>query len=560
MLKFKSYKSCSRHDSRDMIMSKKTKCRKILYCLGLVSCLFCSNYAKGQVTNQIVVEADSLVQLEQTFKLRYQYNTNNSTEKLISPIWDWGNDKDGFAVISGPMRSTQTSTTIKNNKTTKTYGESYTFILSFNKEGNYSMPIMKAQTNSGVELTSKPFTVHATKETVLSLSNSSTKSTKNDLLAVEATVNKNHITLGDSVECEIRVYTNLSLDQLSSPPLAINSAYWKEQTLPSKKTYENVYYKGKYVPSLLWKKMTIIPMQAGDFRIEPMKIKATWSKLNSNDPLLFFKPETFIYLDSIITTSPITIHVKEQQLPATNIVLSNKKNTHTSGLVIDRSSSLKAQSDSLAPTYFQLENHFLEQLINKNVLSDYSITLFAGKPHYPKSENTSAILNSFPSKGNDGSAIYDAILASALRDGVLTREHAPYSILLLSDGSDNKSKLSEKTLTNLLLKHRIRVDVIAFASKKDSIYYAFDDTIEYSKSKIKNTQNFSNLQRIAKNTNGAFILIENKSQIPAAIRKIKEKRLKSEVPNQQPEKGFHPQKTILYTLYKEIMMEAESEF
>jgi hypothetical protein len=153
--------------------------------------------------------------------------------------------------------------------------------------------------------------------------------------------------------------------------------------------------------------MTIIPMQAGDFRIKPMKFKATWSKLDSNDPFLFFMARSFFKLDSIITTSPITIHVKEQQLPATNIVLNNEKNTHTSGLVIDRSSSLKAQSDSLAPTYFQLENHFLEQLIKNNVLSDYSITLFAGKPHYPKSENTSAILNLFPSKENDRIRLFE---------------------------------------------------------------------------------------------------------------------------------------------------------
>lgn len=38
------------------------------------------------VTAQIVVNADSVVQLGQTYKLRYQYNSNDSTERIISPI------------------------------------------------------------------------------------------------------------------------------------------------------------------------------------------------------------------------------------------------------------------------------------------------------------------------------------------------------------------------------------------------------------------------------------------------------------------------------------------
>ena len=182
-------------------------------CLVFSLFLFLSIYASAQ----IVVDADSVAQLGQTYKLRYQYNFNDSTERIISPTWNWEKNIYGFEVLMGPSRSSQTSTSIKNGRTTTTYGETFTFLLSFNKEGQYSMPIMKAQTGSGKNLFSNSFSVRATKEAVSLSSNipTSSKSSKNDLLVVEATFNKNCITLGDSVICEIRLYTNLNVSHMS---------------------------------------------------------------------------------------------------------------------------------------------------------------------------------------------------------------------------------------------------------------------------------------------------------------------------------------------------------
>ena len=147
-------------------------------CLVFSLFLFLSIYASAQ----IVVDADSVAQLGQTYKLRYQYNFNDSTERIISPTWNWEKNIYGFEVLMGPSRSSQTSTSIKNGRTTTTYGETFTFLLSFNKEGQYSMPIMKAQTGSGKNLFSNSFSVRATKEAVSLSSNipTSSKSSKND--------------------------------------------------------------------------------------------------------------------------------------------------------------------------------------------------------------------------------------------------------------------------------------------------------------------------------------------------------------------------------------------
>lgn len=530
--------------------------------LYMVLCFFMLVSATEQIAAQIVVDADSLVQLGQTFKLRYQYSTNDSTERIVSPKWDWEKNNHGFDILyGGPSRSIMTSTIRANGRISTTYKETFTFTLSFNKEGCYTMPIMQAQTESGKNVSSKPFSVRATKDAVSSESNTSKhKPSKNDLLVVEATVNKDHISLGDSVVCEIRLYTNLDIRQMSHvSTLEICPAYWHEHELPKGKSFKTL--EGDSVPSILLQKFSIIPLQAGEIVLEPMKFTITRldTRLDTGiDPFeaFFNAGSAYVESDTVIMTNPIKIQVDNRQLPDDVIALDSKM-AHDLGIVIDRSSSLNAQSDSLAPTYLQLENLFAEQLAKEKVLTDYSVTLFAGKPHFPKFSHLTDVLRISPSEKYDGSAIYDAILASALRDGALTTERSPYSVLLLTDGSNNSSRLSEKTLTNLLLRHHIKVNVIAFASRNDSVYYLTNDTI--GSVKTKNTYDFSNVERIAKATGGFFVQIFDKKQIPDAIQKVKSLEM-GLAPNKQPDNDFSPEPYLLNLLYKEIVKESESDF
>lgn len=523
--------------------------------LYMVLCFFMLVSATEQIAAQIVVDADSLVQLGQTFKLRYQYSTNDNTDKIVSPKWEWEKNNHGFDILYGPSHSTSTITSIVNGRISTTYKDTFTFTLSFNKEGCYTMPIMQAQTESGKNVSSKPFSVRATKDAV-----SKHKPSKNDLLVVEATVNKDHISLGDSVVCEIRVYTNLDIRQMShASPLPICPAYWHEHELPNGKSLKKL--EGDSVPSVFLQKFSIIPFQAGEIVLEPMKFTITRldTRLDTSlDPFeaFFNAGSAYVWSDTVIMSNPIKIQVDNRQLPDDDIALDSKM-AHDLGIVIDRSSSLKAQSDSLAPTYLQLENLFAEQLAKEKVLTDYSVTLFAGKPHFPKFSHLTDVLRISPSEKNDGSAIYDAILASALRDGALTTERSPYSVLLLTDGSDNSSRLSEKTLTNLLLRHHIKVNVIAFASRNDSVYYFANDTI--GRVKIKNTHDFSDVERIAKATGGFFVHIFDKKQIPDAIQKVKSLEM-GLAPNKQPDNDFSPDPYLLNLLYKEIVKESESDF
>jgi hypothetical protein len=58
--------------------------------------------ATEQIAAQIVVDADSVVQLGQRFRLRYQYSTNDTTDKIVSPKWEWEKNYHGFDILYGP--------------------------------------------------------------------------------------------------------------------------------------------------------------------------------------------------------------------------------------------------------------------------------------------------------------------------------------------------------------------------------------------------------------------------------------------------------------------------
>ena len=532
-----------------------------------VVCIFISLNAKCQanmVYGDIVVKSDPVVQVGKEFRISYSFNSKDSTEKIVSPTWNWDMNNN-YDILMGPSHATQSSTTFVNGKKSISFGETYMFLLSFKKEGLFTLPSMSAKTSSGKELKSKSIKVRVINQDRSSTDASDTpfKPSKEELLVMEVSVNKNRIELGDSVECEIRLYTKMNIAQIGAlTPLSINRAFWKEIELPKEKSFELCSYKGdSVVNTVLWRKMSIIPIQSGIIRIEPMKFLVTIMIRNLNVDTfeaLINGQNAFNEKDTIIMTNPITIQVDNKQIASKEIEIETCSPKHSLGIVIDRSSSLLCKPDSISASFSQLENQFIEEFLKGKSSSDYSLTFFAGKPHFPSLTELKSIHNIIPTKENNASAIYDAILASAIREGALTTERSPYSILLLTDGFDNASRLSEKMLTDILLKHKIRVDVVAFASKKDSIYYVLNDSV--GGFVMKNNQDFSDVERIAKATNGQFVLVENKKQIPAAIHQIKKKIMEAEAPKCQQNKDFKPVNGLLYRLYKEVMLEARTTF
>lgn len=536
--------------------------RKIYYILFFASIII-SAYGQTTDYHQIIVKADSVIQLGKNFHLSYQYNHKDSLDEITTPLWNWGS-KD-YEILMGPSKSSQTTHSIKNGKMTTAHSVTFSFVLNFLRTGEFTLPPMTAKLANGETVTSQPFTVRVSslpndKQAGISLESITPKG---QLLVVEAQISKDNIVLGDSVDCEIRMYTDMNVSQMSAlSVLPVKNAFWKDCDLPKEKSFESTEYNGKIVQSVLWAKYTIIPMQPGRITIEPMAFTAThYTNAPNIDPFeaFFNGSDMYIYNDTIIKTKALEIRVANEDIPTRKIHFKISDQLSNVGVVIDRSSSLLASIDSMSPSFMELENELVKQAIGENIFNKSSVTFFAGKPHYPTYSELSAPLSSIsPSKGNDGSAIYDALLASALQEGTLTAGNSPFSILLLTDGLDNASHISEPTLIDILLQNKIRVDVIAFASKRDSLYYHFGDSIGIIK--VANRQNVDDVERIAKATNGTFIVIEDKKQIASAVRKIKENLRKSEAPTRKPDNDFRPEAPMLSRLYEVIMMNSETVF
>lgn len=204
--------------------------------IGLFSILGTNNL-KAQIDTsiknvKITVVADSVVQSGNLFYLRYTYQYTDSTDAIATHKLEREENNDGLKVLGGPYTSTAITSKSTNGKTKTEHKRTYTFVLSLDKEGRYKMPTLRIKTTSGKEIISAPFMVRATKEYVpkkgdtsafdrISQSNSNaSEANRSKIMTADAIVSRKSITLGDSIECEIVLYTDKDLGTVS-PTLSL---------------------------------------------------------------------------------------------------------------------------------------------------------------------------------------------------------------------------------------------------------------------------------------------------------------------------------------------------
>lgn len=500
------------------------------------------NKNKVESKCNIRIKADITTLLEEKYRIIYTCENTDSFPNIISVQHDW--DKDDYTV-EGPISSNSSKMSISNGKRYSNYETDYLYILKFKKEGTYSIPPFTIKLANGEQLSSKPIKVQVKKQS--SIKSTQDKNKAPSIIA-EIRTNETEVALGDSIECDLVAYIDEGsyVNQINDYSRFITNAYYHEQHNLEKHMYKKVSYNGAKMNSYLLKRYIVVPLQPGKLTIEPISIG-----LRYNHSFLLPSEEK----DTIITTKAVEIKVSNKRLPTKETKLDISDHPHKLGLVIDCSGSLSTKSDTLSESFLELEKIVVEEL--KNKLTDYSTTIFAGKPHYPTDQEMGEIPNANPSESNNGSAVYDAIIASALREGALTSKQN-FSIILLTDGDDNRSHINESYLINLLLKNKIRVDIIALCSKKESVFYKSKDEKYYTE--IINQQDLEPLKKIAKATNGIFIMIENKEQIPNAIQNLMQKLQKDESPNLKPDKSFNPSQEMLNVFYEMIISESKSDF
>lgn len=519
------------------------------------------------------VSYNDTVSVAEPLTIKYIVEDDKEFEITPKPL----NFKKGFMeLLAGPYTSTNNSFKMDNGKLTthKTIIFTYTFLC--NKSGMYNVPSLTVTDSVGNETSftddmsfyvSNDAKYRKQKDSMvdIDMEDTTVNTAKSKVLEIVAVVDKNKISLGDSVKCQIHLFTNLDVEALNTlKDLEVDNAIRHEIPIDTQKTFKETIYKEMSVKTVLWAEYYLIPLQAGTIKIENASFKAFYSEHDPNiDPIeAFFNGKSCrIERDSVLTIKPVYLKVTPKELYNKNINTTAVANTRSSvGIVLDRSSSLFATEDTLRANYYQLENAFMKRFL-PNINRNYDLTIFAKHPYKIFKDDLEEYANSIKDSNNDGSAVYDAIL-SAITDRE-TGKIDKKPIILLTDGSDNCSRISANTLTNILLENGIRVDVVAFASKMDSVYYVFKDSIdtngddiydgvELRNMLIENWQNLDKIREIATATGGVFVQVCNETQLPEAILQIQNAISFEKRPLKKPAKMFKPDRGMLVKLFKEI--------
>ena len=508
------------------------------------------------------ISYEDTVNVGEPVKIKYIVEDDKEFEITPKPL----KIKNSFMeLLAGPYTSTNTSFKMDNGKLIrhKSIILEYTFLCS--KSGKHLVPSLTVTDSNGNEYSSLEGMSFYVIDDEKNQKKKMVDTGKQKILEIVAVVDKNKISLGDSIKCQIHLFTNLDVVSLNTlKDLEVDNAIRHEIPTDTQKTFKETIYKEIPVKTVLLDEYYLIPLQAGTIKIENASFKAFYSEHDPNiDPIeAFFNAKSCrIERDSVLTIKSVYFKVTPKELYNKNINTTAVANTRSSvGIVLDRSSSLFTTEDTLRANYYQLENDFMKRFL-PNINRNYDLTIFAKHPYKIFKDDLQEYANSIKDSNNDGSAVYDAIL-SAITDRE-TGKIDKKSIILLTDGSDNCSRISANTLTNILLENGIRVDVVAFASKMDSVYYVFKDSINtngddiYDDVKLRNMlienyQNLDKIKEIATATGGVFIQVCNETQLSEAIQQIQNAISFEKRPLKKPAKMFKPDRGMLVKLFKEI--------
>jgi len=261
---------------------------------------------------EVVVSGDQ-------FRLSYTINSQKVRDFRAPSI-------QGFEVLMGPSRSTQSSTQFINGNVTSTSTITFTYILMAGKEGTYKIPGATIvadgnnYTSNSVEIKVLPpdDTSGAGSGNASSSSRNQANSGKisDKELFMLATVNKTNVYEQEAILLTYKVYTQVNLTGLHGDTPDLKGFHTQEVELPQQKTFTLKHYNGRNYNTTIWQQFVLFPQQSGKLEIPSLSFEGTVSqRIASADPFdAFFNGGNYVDIKKNLVTPKLTINVKE--LPA----------------------------------------------------------------------------------------------------------------------------------------------------------------------------------------------------------------------------------------------------
>lgn len=270
-----------------------------------------------------VASAPKSVVVNQQFRLSYKVNRAKVKEPSIADI-------PGFAILSGPNRSTQQSYyQDANGNVEASNSVTFTYILMAEKEGEFTLPAATV-TVDGEKVSSNTVKVKVLPEDKNSASsqggsrrekvdrNSSSTKIAEDELFVRATLNKTKVFEQEAVLLTYKVYSLVNLTNLSNPTPDLKGFHIQEVDLPRDKQFELDRYNDRNYHSIVWRQFVLFPQQSGKIEIPSLEFEgvvAVQTRRNM-DPfeLMFNGGPSYVEVKKKLKSNALTLNV--ESLPA----------------------------------------------------------------------------------------------------------------------------------------------------------------------------------------------------------------------------------------------------
>ena len=258
---------------------------------------------------EVVVSGDQ-------FRLSYTINSQKVRDFRAPNI-------QGFEVLMGPSRSTQSSTQINNGNVTSTSSITFTYILMAGKEGTYKIPGATIvadgdnYTSNSVEIKVLPpdQTSGANNGNSARSSRDQANSGKisNQELFMMATASKTNVYEQEAILLTYKVYTQVNLTGLRGDVPDLKGFHTQEVELPQQKTFTLEHYNGRNYNTTIWRQFVLFPQQTGKIEIPSVTFEGTVSqRMASSDPFdAFFNGGNYVNINKNLVTPKLTINVKE---------------------------------------------------------------------------------------------------------------------------------------------------------------------------------------------------------------------------------------------------------
>lgn len=258
----------------NMILPGKLTHRYI-YQIVMLFFLLIPSMADGQNVT-LKASAKSRVEVGEQFQIVYELNAEGSGFK--------GPAVSELRILTGPMSSTSSSIQIINGQMTRSFNQSYTYIVVAPQEGTLTIPPATVNVN-GKQYASNKLTIEVLAKSAQqsgqgsgtgSQSNPSDGATvSNKDVFLRAIADKRNVVLGEQVIVTYRIYTRVPVSSVNVSKLSSFSGFWMKNLLDENAALQQTTEKingDEYVVADI-RKMALFPQKTGKLLIDPMELE-----------------------------------------------------------------------------------------------------------------------------------------------------------------------------------------------------------------------------------------------------------------------------------------------